>query len=144
MHRIAAIYTLLLAGCTYQTIYVQAEPQPEAGVKEESDAGYPQVHLAWIPPVEDAAAPLDAGADSSIQPDASSDGWPPDPDVDPGHDSCPGLNHGAPMKCANSNFQVWHDGGVWIGCSYQSPNCPSGWTCTGVNANGYLETHTCP
>lgn len=142
MRAIAVLYTLLLAGCTYHVTYECVSPPNDAGVKEESDSGYPQVHLAWVPPAEDAGAPLDAGPDAAIQ-EAGPDG-PTPPDADPAHDSCPRLDHGQPLKCASNNFQLWHDGGMWIGCSYQSPNCPSGWTCSGLNGNGYIETHVCP
>jgi hypothetical protein len=90
MHRIAVLYTLLLAGCTYQTIYVHADPQPDACVNAYSQ------QVEQLAPTERPGtscpfvfAPLECGDASAFQvwngqgwvncadaPSACPTGWP--------------------------------------------------------------------
>ena len=151
MHRTLALYTLLLAGCTYPVAFTQDSPPNDADVKEESDARPQHMQLGWGPVVDDAgpdvAAPLDAGQDAPIQvvdasPEASS------PEAAPpltGGDSCPGLQNGSPRACgAGFAFRVTDPNGPDDVCGSVTPHCPTGWKCWGFNNQNVIEYHTCP
>lgn len=126
------IALLLLSSCTYVTVELPPDVSPDAAPPEASAP-------ADAAAERDAAPPPPPDASASDAPGTTDAGPPP-----PAGTTCP--MQAGPRACGDaSSYQVRKgDSGIWMGCSYSNPPCPSGWTCAGINAQNAVEYHVCP